>query len=117
MEFVGEVFIRCNAREVVQRCWDATQALARGAYGPEVVLPELKIEGHLDSTFPYITSHLEYIISELLRNSMQAVVECKIEASRQKVPPIEVTICESAQQVIIRIFLSHEFMLNIGPDR
>ena len=38
-------------------------------------MPEIKIEGHLESSFPYILSPLEYIIGELLRNSVQAVVE------------------------------------------
>ena len=79
------------------------------AYGPDIVLPEIKINGHLGASFPYILSHLEYIVGELLRNSVQAVAE-KHHRRRDRdtdpnrlPPPIEVTICESQQHVIIRI--------------
>lgn len=65
-------------------------------------LPEIKVQGHLDATFPYILSHLEYIVGELLRNSVQAVVE-KYHDSPQPPPPIEVLICETPQHVIMRI--------------
>lgn len=104
MEFVGEVFLKCNAKEVVERCGKEVQHLARGAYGQDTVLPEIKIEGHLDATFPYILSHFEYIIGELLRNSIQAVVERQETfVSRSDPLPIEITICEAPQHVIIRV--------------
>ena len=94
--------MRCNAREVISVCWDRAKSLAREAYGLECVLPELKIEGHLDATFPYILSHLQYVIGELLRNSIQAVVEngCSLA---ENTPPIQALICEAPQHVIIRV--------------
>lgn len=101
MEFVGEVFLRCNAKEVVERCGREVAALARDAYGSDAVIPDIKLEGHLEATFPYILSHLEYIIGELLRNSVQAVVEGNPSGATP--PPIEVTICEAPQHVIIRV--------------
>ncbi|KAK3325275.1 branched-chain alpha-ketoacid dehydrogenase kinase [Apodospora peruviana] len=110
-EFVGEVFLKCVAKDVVERCGKTITEFAQRAYGPEVVMPEIKIDGHLDANFPYILSHLEYVIGELLRNSIQAVVE-KHQRRKDKdtnpdrpPPPIEVTICESpqSQNVIIRI--------------
>lgn len=104
-EFIGDVFLKCNAKEVVTRCGEEVRALAAAAYGPSTMLPEIKVVGHLEATFPYILSHLEYIIGELLRNSVQAIVEkqkqCPSPPSTP--PPIEVTICESPQHVIIRI--------------
>lgn len=102
-DFVGEVFLRCNAKEVVERCGRTTQALAREAYGPDSPIPDIKLDGHLDATFPYILSHLEYIVGELLRNSIQAVVERQAYLPDGKPPPIEVLICEAPQHVIIRI--------------
>jgi pyruvate dehydrogenase kinase 2/3/4 len=104
MEFVGEVFLKCNAKEVVERCGQEVQNLARGAYGSDTIIPEIRIEGHLEATFPYILSHLEYIIGELLRNSIQAVVERQENLAFQSTPPpIEITICEAPQHVIIRV--------------
>lgn len=99
---MGEVFLRCNAREVVEACWDQAIILAKKAYGSSCVLPDITIEGHLDATFPYILSHLQYVIGELLRNSIQAVVESR-SARTAGPPPIEVLICEAPQHVIIRM--------------
>jgi pyruvate dehydrogenase kinase 2/3/4 len=104
-EFVGEVFLKCNAKEVVTRCGKEVQALASTTYGPSTILPEIKLKGHIDATFPYILSHLEYIIGELLRNSIQAIVEKqqKENTPPSTPPPIEVTVCEAPQHVIIRV--------------
>lgn len=99
---MGEVFLRCNARDVVEACWDRAITLAKKAYGSGCVLPDITIEGHLDATFPYILSHLQYVIGELLRNSIQAVVE-SWSARTAGPPPVEVLICEAPQHVIIRI--------------
>jgi pyruvate dehydrogenase kinase 2/3/4 len=65
-------------------------------------VPEIKISGHLEATFPYIQSHLEYIVGELLRNSILAVME-RNRGSSLKPSPIEVLICEAPQHVVIRI--------------
>jgi pyruvate dehydrogenase kinase 2/3/4 len=105
-EFVGEVFLKCNAGEVVNRCYNTILSLCSATYGPTTPLPTLKLSGHLDATFPYILSHLEYIIGELLRNSIQAVVERQKSSPRgwEETPPaIEVTVCEAPQHVIIRV--------------
>ncbi|KAL5594771.1 hypothetical protein BROUX41_001685 [Berkeleyomyces rouxiae] len=105
-DYVGEVFIKCMAKDVVERCGKAVQDLARSTYGSSVKIPEIRVAGHLDTSFPYILSHIEYIVGELLRNSVQAVVEQQLyhpELVQDPLPPIEVTICSSAQHVILRI--------------
>jgi len=105
-EFVGEVFLKCNAGEVVNRCYTTILSLCSAAYGSTTPLPTIHLSGHLDATFPYILSHLEYIIGELLRNSIQAVVERQKSSPRgwEGTPPaIEVTVCEAPQHVIIRV--------------
>jgi pyruvate dehydrogenase kinase 2/3/4 len=100
---VGEIFLRCNAKEVIERCARITRELIQKTYGDDCRLPEVKIQGHLDATFPYILSHLEYIVGELLRNSIQAVIEQHSTNGDSLVPPIQVLICETAQHVIMRI--------------
>ncbi|EFX04630.1 pyruvate dehydrogenase [Grosmannia clavigera kw1407] len=102
-DFIGEVFLKCAARDVIERCANAVCALARSAYGPHVTLPRVQIAGHLDTTFPYILSHIEYIVGELLRNAVQAVVEKQLRLGTGTPPPIEVTICEAQQHIIIRV--------------
>ncbi|KAF2719014.1 alpha-ketoacid dehydrogenase kinase [Polychaeton citri CBS 116435] len=101
-DFVGEIFLKCNATEIITKCADLARDIAFKAYGPSVPVPEVVLNGHLDTTFPYIPSHLEYILGELLRNSIQAVMD-KHTAGDPRPPPIEVLICGAAQHVIIRI--------------
>lgn len=105
-DYIGEIFLKCVAKDVVEGCGVAVQELARSVNGPDVQIPEIKVDGHLDATFPYILSHLQYIIGELLRNSVQAVIDKHCHNSKNpsaKPPPIEVTLCEAQQHVIIRI--------------
>ncbi|KAL1991865.1 hypothetical protein VTN49DRAFT_5173 [Thermomyces lanuginosus] len=101
-DFVGEVFLKCNAKDVVERCGRLAQDLMRqSGTGAEDKIPEIKVLGHLGATFPYILTHLEYIVGELLRNSIQAVME-KYRDTPGDPPPIEVLICEAPQHVILR---------------
>ncbi|KGY15297.1 hypothetical protein PABG_11884 [Paracoccidioides brasiliensis Pb03] len=101
-DFVGEVFLRCNAKEVVENCGNRARDLLKQSLGPDCQVPDVVVQGHLEATFPYILSHLEYIIGELLRNSFQSVIE-RFSHKPEKPPPIEVLICESPQHVIIRV--------------
>lgn len=99
-DFVGEIFLKCNAAEIISACAETTRKLCSASHNHAVSIPEIKLQGHLDTVFPYIPSHLEYIIGELLRNSIQAVVE---RYNGGTAPPIEILICEAAQHVIIRV--------------
>ncbi|KAI2215821.1 putative protein kinase [Ophidiomyces ophidiicola] len=101
-DFVGEVFLKCNAKDVVERCGKLTQDLLRPSLESGQKVPEIRVQGHLGATFPYIQGHLEYIIGEILRNSIQAVTE-KYGNSTVDPPPIDVLICEAPQHVIIRV--------------
>jgi pyruvate dehydrogenase kinase 2/3/4 len=124
-DVVGEVFSKLIAKEVVEECAENLRKFAKQAYGNEVVLPEVSIQGHLNATLTYITNQLEYIIGELLRNSFQAVIEQQQKDKSSKPSKIEVTICESPQNVIIRIcdhgggiarsFMPHLWSLSPGP--
>ena len=100
-DFVGEVLLRCNAKEVIERCGKIAQEICKSTDGVGPIVPEIKVQGHTEATFPYVLSHLEYVIGELLRNSIQAVMEAHPSPGKPP-PPIEVLVCEAAQQVIIR---------------
>lgn len=107
-DFIGEIFLKCNARELIDKCAQNARETIAQAYGSNVALPEIKLEGHLDTTFPYIPSHLEYIIGELLRNSLQSTIETRIASgtpldSMKPPPPITVLVCEATQHIIIRV--------------
>ncbi|KHJ34431.1 putative pyruvate dehydrogenase kinase [Erysiphe necator] len=100
-EKVGEVFLNCNASVIIKRCMTAISRLCTADYGASIKIPSIHLKGNLAATFPYILSHLEYIIGELLRNSTQSTIETHHSAI--KPPPIEVTICESSKHITIRI--------------
>lgn len=110
-DFIGEVFIKCSAKDVVERCAKAVRTLARSINGPDVAIPDIRVVGHLDASFPYILSHIEYIVGELLRNSIQAVVDhqqsrpdsAAAGTRATTAPPVEVTVCEAQEHVIFRI--------------
>lgn len=125
-EFIGTIFLNCKAKELVQKCAVFTRDLMQKTYGDECKIPEIKLHGHVDATFPYIPSHVEYIIGELLRNSIQATVERGIEKDGVP-PPIDVLIVETSQDVMMRFsdrgggipldILPHIWSFSKGPRR
>jgi [3-methyl-2-oxobutanoate dehydrogenase (acetyl-transferring)] kinase len=42
--------------------------VCRAEYG---IAPDIKIDGHVDSSFPYITTPLNYIVPEMLKNAFR----------------------------------------------
>jgi pyruvate dehydrogenase kinase 2/3/4 len=64
--------------------------------------PEVQILGRTDLTFPYVPSHISYILLELLKNSMRATVETH---GTDKMPPIRIVIAdgEDNEDVVIKI--------------
>ena len=53
--------------------------------------PEVTIHGRTDLTFPYVPSHISYVLLELLKNSMRATVETH---GTDKMPPIKIVIAD-----------------------
>lgn len=50
---------------------------------------------------PYIPTHLDYMLFELFKNAMRAVVDSR--GSRRHLPAIHVTICPAPNSVTLRI--------------
>lgn len=71
--------------------------------GDAAVLPKIVVDGALEARFAYIPEHLEYIMFELLKNSMMAVMRQSV-STRDPVC-IRVTIVEGPpdEDLIIRI--------------
>ncbi|KAJ3295738.1 hypothetical protein HK104_002377 [Borealophlyctis nickersoniae] len=70
--WIGIVNTRCVAEDIVKRCADMAARLFRDTYGIEP--PQVLVDGQLEATFKYIPDHIEYIIFELLKNSMHATI-------------------------------------------
>lgn len=55
--------------------------------------PEVILYGNPDNCFPYIPSHLHYILMELVKNSMRATIEKK-KKPYEKLSPIRIIIAD-----------------------
>eukprot|EP00501_MAST-03F_sp_TOSAG23-6_P000482 GSMAST32.ASY1.ANO1.496.1 assembled CDS len=69
--------------------------------------PEVDIVGRTDLAFPYVPSHLYYIIFELLKNSMRATIEHHSSLSLD-LPPIKIVIADGEANDDVCIKISDE---------
>ncbi|ORX83202.1 alpha-ketoacid dehydrogenase kinase [Basidiobolus meristosporus CBS 931.73] len=97
-DHIGIVSPRCAASEIVKKCADLARSELQKAHG---TVPRVRIDGHVDTIFPYIPDHVEYIVHELLKNSIAAVI--KKHGFSKTLPDIVVTICEGEKDVIFRV--------------
>ena len=70
---------------------------------------QIMILGQDDLTFPYVPEHLYYVLMELIKNSLRAVVERNpVGAHNDELPPIKIVINKDyslteGSQVIIKV--------------
>ncbi|KAL1727534.1 branched-chain alpha-ketoacid dehydrogenase [Schizophyllum commune] len=93
---VGVIFTGLNVARSVEHC---AKLLRRRP--SERGWPEVHLSGHMDTKFAYIREHLEYVVFELLKNSMRATVETHPDTNH--FPPIHATIVAGEHDVGIRI--------------
>ncbi|KAI0340926.1 alpha-ketoacid dehydrogenase kinase N-terminal domain-containing protein [Trametopsis cervina] len=107
-DHVGIIYTGLNVQNSIDRCtsylrkrvFDIDHDVPGGA-NTSAAWPEVIVDGHTDTTFPYIPEHLEYIIFELLKNCMRATRLAHRDAP--VLPPIRVTISAGENMVNIRI--------------
>ena len=83
-DFIGVIHTKCRPTSIIRHCEGTVSDICELKYG---VRPSIIINGEPDYTFAHIPVHLEYIITELLKNAFRATVEKGMERER-----IEVTI-------------------------
>ncbi len=67
--------------------------------------PEVTIHGRTDLHFPYVSSHISYMLLELIKNSMRATVETH---GTDKMPPIKIVIADGEDNEDVRtVFIIH----------
>ena len=82
--YIGVIDTALQPARIIKTCADYVGEICELVYG---IRPRLNIGGQTDASFAYIPMHVEYIITELLKNSFRAVIESGNESE-----PIEVTI-------------------------
>lgn len=102
-DYIGEVFLQCRAKDTVEQAAKHAVAQIQEMY-PDAEMPEVVLEGALDATFPYIKSHIDYIVGEIVRNAVEATVTMYQRSKHiyRRPPPILVSIANSPQNVSIR---------------
>ncbi|KAJ5639007.1 uncharacterized protein N7484_006869 [Penicillium longicatenatum] len=82
--YIGVIDTALKPARIIRSCEDFVSEICELKYG---VRPRLEIGGEPDASFAHIPVHVEYIITELLKNAFRATIESGNERE-----PIEVTI-------------------------
>ncbi|KAI5954549.1 PKP2 [Candida jiufengensis] len=99
--FLGEMFQTCNAADQFHQVSRMIKKSLSEKY-PEIdYLPDLEIEGDLQSELQFMIPHLHYLIHEILKNSFEATI--KYHKGKDYLPPIKVTIIDSKKDILFRI--------------
>ncbi|UJR10166.1 hypothetical protein I4U23_014382 [Adineta vaga] len=70
----GAICMNFSPAKAVQQCIDDVSSLCFETY---TVVPHVQVENTMQEPIPYFPSIVEYILRELLKNSMRAIVEHK----------------------------------------
>ncbi|KAG9123293.1 26S proteasome regulatory subunit 7 [Ceratobasidium sp. 392] len=93
---IGVISPTCSPAEMVRMCAAFVSELCEATLG---ATPPLKIDGVIDTTFAYVPVHVEYILTEILKNSFRATVEHHQRLGNRSIhglPPVTVTIAPPA---------------------
>jgi signal transduction histidine kinase len=82
--YIGVIDTQLCPAHIIRHCEQAVGDICEFKYG---IRPHIVINGEPDYTFAHIPMHLDYILTELLKNSFRAVIERGNERY-----PVEVTI-------------------------
>jgi len=97
--YVGIICVNFSPKNLIEKKAEATSHMCELKYGHA---PEVRVNGHLNALFPYILQPLDYVIHEMLKNSMRATCEAHLD-NLDRMPPITVTIANNDIDFIVRI--------------
>jgi hypothetical protein len=100
VDYIGEAFHYCSAHTHLKTSYDLIIIFLQSLY-PKVKMPELIIKGD-DFKFQFMANHLNYIFTEILRNSLKSTIEQFIKLNKnnpnlydRKPPPVIVVVTNS----------------------
>ncbi|KAJ7093069.1 histidine kinase-like ATPase [Mycena epipterygia] len=85
---IGVVNMQCSPSQMIRMCESYVAELCSATLGAS---PSIVIDGHPDATFAYVPVHLEYILTEILKNSFRATVEYH-KTHQRVLPPVRITL-------------------------
>lgn len=93
----GIVDSNCRALDAINSAVKTCDSLFMESFS--TLPPKVVIDGHMNSQFTYIPGHVEYIIFELIKNSMRST----FEKHGEKMPIIRVTVGSTDDHVMFRV--------------
>lgn len=98
-DMIGLVALNASPHDIAEDAIAHASYVCSRNFG---VSPDVTVYGRTDLTFPYIPSHISYMLVELLKNSMRATVETH---GPDDLPPIKVVIAdgEENEDVVIKV--------------
>lgn len=99
---VGVIDTSCDLLQVSTDAYSAAKFMCEHDYG---IAPELKLEFQITDKHPitiaYIASHIHYIMFELFKNAMRAVVE--FYGKQEELPELQLLVMKGSEDVIIKL--------------
>ncbi|KAG0331485.1 hypothetical protein BG000_010849 [Podila horticola] len=102
--FIGIIYTHCKPRDIIERTARLAAQTCQQSLGGKIQPPKVIMDGNLDAEFSYIPDHIEYILYELLKNSMRYVMlNGKRSEATGELPPIQITVCEGTHDIVFRV--------------
>lgn len=102
--YIGIICSKTSPYQIVKRAIEDATFMCTRRYGDA---PDVIIKGKLDFTFPYLPTHLHYVMLELLKNSMRATMDWHYneDLDVDDIPPINVVIAygNDHEDVVIKV--------------
>ena len=103
--YVGLISINTSPLDVAKQAIGHARFMCEREFGDA---PEVSIRGRKDLTFPYVPSHLYYMLFELLKNSMRATCDMYIDEHGMydgELPDINIIIADGEENddVVIKV--------------
>lgn len=101
-DYIGEIFHQCNAQEHLQITANMVKDSMVDFFPEKHLMPDIVIEGDVNTTIAFMLPHLHYLFGEILRNSIEATINYHGKVGR-KLPSIKVTIVDLKNEIMFRI--------------
>lgn len=97
--FIGAVQLSCNPSQILKETAEFVGDISDLKFG---IRPSVRVDQGEDIQLPYVPVHLEYIFTELLKNSFRASIE-KSQETGQPLEQVLVTFVRTDDFLIIRM--------------
>ncbi|XP_031098066.1 pyruvate dehydrogenase (acetyl-transferring) kinase, mitochondrial [Ipomoea triloba] len=96
---IGYIHTKMSPVEVAQNASEDARCICFREYGSA---PEVSIYGDPNFTFPYVPTHLQLMVFELVKNSLRAVQERYMDSDKVA-PPVRIIVADGLEDVTIKV--------------